>query len=65
MCEAQEDGRGHDIQSCVHFIYCMIAHAHFLLCGGCKCEHALRIDLVLSKIGMPLVFKGLTPWACA
>ena len=25
-------------------------HAHFTLCGGCRCEHASHIELVLNKI---------------
>ena len=37
----------------------IMIHAHFPLCGGCRCEHASHIELVLNKISIPFVFKGL------
>src|SRR5258706_6332460 len=39
--------------------YCTMVLAHTLLCGGCRCERLWRIDLVLNKIRIPLVSKGL------
>ena len=33
-----------------------MVHAHALLCGRCKCERVLRINLVLNKISLPLVY---------
>ena len=38
---------------------CMMVHAHFPLCNRCRCESVLRIKLVLIKISVPLVAKGL------
>src|SRR5258706_10481077 len=31
----------------------------FSFCGGGRCEHVLRIELVLNKISIPLAFIGL------
>ena len=44
---------------CVRFICCMMVHAHTLLCGECRCDRVLRIGLVLNKISIPLISKGL------
>src|SRR5258706_14996896 len=51
--------RGAVGQSFVRCSCCTMVHASTLLCGGCRCERVLRIDLVMNKISTSLVAKGL------
>ena len=50
------------------FFSCMMIHAYFLSCGGCRCEHILRIELDFDKTSIPALFQRtakLIPSACA
>ena len=50
--------------ACIFFA-CVIVHAHFPLCSVCRCERVLHIELVLNKISISLVAKGLRLTSCA
>src|SRR5258706_1478690 len=47
------------VQWCVGFILLHDGACSLSCVVGCRCKRVLRIDLVLKKIGRPLVSKGL------